>query len=144
MELDGYSIIIRGETMNIGRKIYYEKATGNVLVDTGERSGAVMVPNTIENDFKTYIALSGRTSETVGVKELSYGQFKEDFLNCNGYKINPSTLALEFSYPSATPEQPPEFREPLTVQIDKIEQEKNTLKSGQAQILLKLMRNNIK
>ena len=33
--------------MQIGRRIYYDKTTGNVILDTGEREGHV-VPTTVE------------------------------------------------------------------------------------------------
>lgn len=33
--------------MQIARRIYYDKSSGNIIVDTGERSGAV-VETTIE------------------------------------------------------------------------------------------------
>ena len=72
--------------MQIGRRIYYELATGNVIVDTGERQGAV-VPTTIEQDFTTYAALAQRVPETVGVLELEFGQYAEDFAACSGYRI---------------------------------------------------------
>lgn len=104
--------------MEIARKIYYEKATGNVLVDTGERSGSV-VETTIEQDFASYLALQGLVPETVGVAQFEYGQFSEDFIQCSGYRINPTTLAIEFVYPDpGTPTPEPVFQKPLTVEVD--------------------------
>jgi hypothetical protein len=64
--------------MNIGRKIYFDKSTGNVLVDTGERSGNV-VETTQEQDFASYLALAERVPSTVGVITLPYGQDLDKF-----------------------------------------------------------------
>lgn len=64
--------------MQIGRKIYYDKATGNVYVDTGERSGDV-VETTQEQDFATYVALHGIDPVTVGVIQLEFGQYADKF-----------------------------------------------------------------
>ncbi|MEK4882282.1 MULTISPECIES: hypothetical protein [Paenibacillus] len=102
--------------MEIGRKIYYEKATGNVLVDTGERSGNV-VETTREQDFKVYKALAARVEDTVGLIELEYGEYKQDFMECSGYRVNIETGELEFSYLdlNVDPEQPqePMYQAPL-------------------------------
>jgi len=64
--------------MQIGRKIYYDKSTGNVLVDTGEMQGSVQ-ETTQEQDFQTYIALQHRVPDTVGVVYLEFGQDGENF-----------------------------------------------------------------
>jgi hypothetical protein len=114
----------------IGRKIYYDKATGNVIVDTGEMMGAV-VETTVDKDFETYQALKERVRDTVGVIQLEYGQYAADFAQCNGYRVNPETLELEFSYPdpnqnpSIVPQEPL-FQKPLTEQIEELRQENIT------------------
>lgn len=107
----------------IGRKIYYDKATGNVIVDTGEKVGAV-VDTTINQDFETYQALKERVRDTVGVIQLEYGQYAADFAQCNGYRVNPETLELEFSYPdpNATEPQEPVYQKPLTEQLKETQQ----------------------
>jgi len=40
------------------------------------------------------------------VLEPEYGQYAQDFAESNGYRVNPETKKLEFSYPDS--EQPPE------------------------------------
>lgn len=78
--------------LQIGRKIYYEKTTGNVLLDTGERSGSV-VETTPEQDSETYVALSERVPETVGAIQLAYGQYTDKFgVYC--YSVNTTTNEL--------------------------------------------------
>jgi hypothetical protein len=111
----------------IGRKIYYDKATGNVIVDTGEKTGAV-IETTVDQDFETYQALKERVRDTVGVIQLEFGAYAQDFAQCNGYRVNPETLELEFSYPdpNATDPQEPVYQKPLTEQIEELRQENIT------------------
>jgi hypothetical protein len=107
----------------IGRKIYYDKATGNVILDTGERMGAV-VETTIDQDFETYQALKERVRDTVGVIQLEYGQYAQDFAECNGYRVNPETQELEFSYPDPNEPEPqePVYRKPLSEELEETKQ----------------------
>ncbi|MCM3040719.1 hypothetical protein M3201_13530 [Paenibacillus motobuensis] len=102
--------------MQIGKKIYFEKATGNVIVDTGERSGFVR-ETTQEEDFAAYQALAERVPDTVGCLQLEYGQYSQDFAECNGYRVNPETLELEFSYPDPGETEPtePVYRKQQTI-----------------------------
>lgn len=102
----------------IGRKIYYDKTTGNVLVDTGERMGAVK-ETTIEEDFQIYKALSERNPKTVGMIQLEYGQYSQDFMECNGYRVNPETQQIEFSYPDPSQPEPQEpiYQKPLSEEV---------------------------
>jgi hypothetical protein len=94
----------------IGRKIYYDKATGNVIIDTGEKKGYV-VESTIDQDFETYRELKERVRDTVGVIQLEYGQFANEFATSTGYRINPTTLEIEFNYdPNFTLEQYKTFK----------------------------------
>lgn len=58
--------------MDIGRKIYYELATGNVIIDTGERSGSV-VETTQDQDFIMYADLQKYQPSAVGVIQCGYG-----------------------------------------------------------------------
>lgn len=110
--------------MEIGRKIYYDKLTGDVIQDIGERSGSV-VETTQEQDFEVYQILKERVPETVGVIQLDYNQYIEDFGQCTGYRVNTETLELEFSYPDPNQEEtgPPIFQKALSVQVDELKDE---------------------
>ncbi len=106
--------------MNIGRKIYFDKTTGNVIHDTGDRSGEV-VATTVTQDIAAIKALSERVRTSFDVVELPYGQHAQDFTECNGYRVNPTAKTLEFSYPvPGEPEAPQEFVQPLTDQITEL------------------------
>lgn len=103
-----------------GRRIYYDKTTGNVIVDTGEIAGFFR-ETTVEEDFMRYKDLAERVRETVGYLQLEYGQFAQDFAECDGYRVNPETLGIEFSYPNpSVPEEPPVYRKPLSAEIEEI------------------------
>lgn len=109
--------------MKIGRRIYFDKDTGNVIVDVGERRGSV-VPTTTEQDIKNYTALSERNRDSFDYIELEYGQYAQDFAECNGYRVNPETKELEFSYPDPNaPEEPkePVYQAPLSEEVKKLE-----------------------
>ena len=113
--------------MQIGRRIYYELSTGNVLVDTGERSGAV-VETTQEQDFASYAALAERVPETVGLLELEYGELAEDFAQASGYRVDLETGELVFSYREpGEPEAPPVYRPPLSQQVEELRADNLTL-----------------
>jgi hypothetical protein len=105
--------------MQIGRRIYYETITGNVILETGERTGDV-VETTVQQDFSMYAELSERNPETVGVIQLAYGQYAQDFAACSGYRVDVSgeTPTLVFSYPDPSqPDEPPVYRPPLSEEL---------------------------
>ncbi|MFP5303294.1 hypothetical protein R2R70_19090, partial [Cobetia sp. SIMBA_158] len=74
----------------------------------GERMGSV-VATTVEKDIQTYTALSERNRETFDVIELPYGFYNADFSIATGYRVNPETKEIEFTYP--TGEETPEVIE---------------------------------
>lgn len=112
--------------MQIGRKIYYEVGTGNIIVNTGERNGGT-IPTTIEQDIAIYTVLSKLNRDTFDVLELSYGAYSQDFAECNGYRVNPETKTLEFSYPDPNEpnvEQP--YQAPLSEKVATLEMQVQT------------------
>jgi hypothetical protein len=82
--------------MQIGRKIYYEKLTGNVILDTGERQGHV-IETTQEQDHELYVNLQAYTQDAVGLLQLTYGQYTEQFQACFGYRVDPATEDIIFN-----------------------------------------------
>lgn len=62
----------------IGRKLYYELATGNPILDTGERQGCV-VETTEAQDFQLYAALQPYQQSAVGVLQLNFGDYAQNF-----------------------------------------------------------------
>lgn len=64
--------------MEIGRKIYFDKATGNVLQDCGERQGDV-IETTLDQDFQAHTTLQPYQQSAVGVIQLNYGEDAQNF-----------------------------------------------------------------
>lgn len=102
----------------IGRRIFYEKNTGNVVLDTGEKFGSV-VATTIAQDYENYAVLRGR--ENLGTIDLEYGEFTQDFAEANGVRVSLETGQLEFNYPDTNdPEAPPIFETPLSTEVGEL------------------------
>ena len=105
--------------MQIGRKIYYELQTGDVVLVVPEKFSGIQT--TKEQDFAMYEALSIRNPETVGVIELEYGQYSSDFQTCNSVRVDVGTGDLLFNYPV--------FEAPLSVQINALRAENTELRA---------------
>lgn len=122
--------------MEVGRRIYYDKLTGNVIIDTGEREGLVLT-KTIEQEVTTFNELSIRNRDSFGVIELPYGAYKQDFVESRGnYRVNPETGSLEFSYPDPNnPEEPQPFSPPLSDEVIRLTNENK----AQDQVIEELM-----
>jgi len=122
--------------MNIGRRIYYELETGNVIVDTGERMGDV-TPTTVEQDYDTYADLREYFPYAVGHIDLPYGEYKQDFMECTSYRVDPETKLLQFSYPDPNaPEEPPVYQKPLTEQVEELKNELSLVKTALDDMIL--------
>lgn len=105
--------------MNIGRKIYFDKNTGNFLCDTGERSGSV-IPTTTEQDFETYSILQSRIINSVIIIELEFGQYSEYFNGNYNYSLNLQTNEIIFIQrePDPPQTQPPSIEDRITALED--------------------------
>lgn len=83
--------------MDIGRKIYFEKANGVVIWDKGEMSGDV-VETTLEQDREIMPVLNLIEANQLGVLQLAFGEYSQEFITCKGYKIDPITLQPVFIF----------------------------------------------
>ena len=88
----------------LGKRIYYLKVDGRVILDTGEAEGWVN-PTTIEDDWRIYTELSKYNKSEVDYIELKWGEFKTEFAECTSYRVNVETKTLEFDY-TPVPEPP--------------------------------------
>lgn len=88
--------------MDVGRTLYYDKTSGNVLVDTGERQGAV-IETTEDNDFSVYPPLQGVSQSSVGILRLSFGEYATEYQTGYITDVNPTTQAVVFTPYPATP-----------------------------------------
>lgn len=105
-------------------RAYYDKLTGNGLKWYSLTGGMYRIP-TFEEDYEAFIELSERNIDTIGFIEFENGEYFQDFAQCNGYRVNPQTLELEFSYPdpNATEPQEPVYQKPLTEQTKELKQQ---------------------
>ncbi len=104
--------------MQIGRKIYYEKLTGESILIIPEKFNGIQT--TKEQDFSMYEILSIRNPESVGLIELEYGQYNSDFQTANYVMVDLETGELIFNYP--------EFVKPLSILVDELKAENELLK----------------
>ncbi|MHB1651382.1 MAG: Ig-like domain-containing protein [Desulfitobacteriaceae bacterium] len=86
--------------MKIGRKIYYELATGNIILDAGERQGAVIETPQSE-DFAIYPQFIGKDPSAIDFIQLLYGERSAEFINLGSMHVDPVTKALTI-YPRLT------------------------------------------
>lgn len=86
----------------IGKRIYYLKVDGRVILDTGEAEGWVL-PTTTEDDWRIYTELSKYNKSEVDFIELQFGEFKTEFTECTSYRVNVDTKQIEFDYTPIPP-----------------------------------------
>ena len=87
----------------IGRKIYYELATGDVVLITPEKHHQGAINTTKAQDFQMYDVLQARNPEQVGVIQLGYGELRGDFEKANAVKMDLETGKLLFNFPHFEP-----------------------------------------
>lgn len=87
--------------MEIGRKLIYEKATGAIVFDTGEKEGFVK-ETTVEEDYP------GFDPSLYDYLELQFGERRNEIANAGSLELNIITKEL-IIYPR------------LTIQSDKVE-----------------------
>lgn len=124
--------------MNIPGKIYFDKITGQILLELKEQHNVFgVVPTSVEQDVETFKVLFERNRDSFDVLELEYGQYAQDFAESNGYRVNPDTKELEFSYPDPSePEQPPVYQEPLSTQVEKLKERQDATENALLDLLL--------
>ena len=96
----------------IGKRIYYLKVDGRVILDTGEAEGWVN-KTTPEQDWEIYTDLQKYSKTEVDYVELQFGELKTEFAECTSYRVNPSTKELEFDYTPAP--EPPDVPQTPTI-----------------------------
>lgn len=83
--------------MQVKSKIYYEIATGNVLLVTSEMEGSV-IETTKEQDIQYYSQLQGKDANEIDFIELEYGTLVTTFTNAKSYIVNLTSKKLEVTY----------------------------------------------
>lgn len=95
------------------RYIFYDNLTGEFIAE--ESRNRIEIMPTVERVIAMYPKLSERNRETFDVIELPFEAYAQEFATCSGYRVNPETKELEFSYhdPNA-PEEPQPYQPPLS------------------------------
>jgi len=114
----------------IGRKIYYEKDTGNVILVTLEKHHENAVNTTKEQDFQMYDVLAARNPDTIGLIQLEYGQYQAEFQSARSVKVDPETKEILFEYPRFDP--------PLITQVDNLKADNQYLRAENEQLKQKV------
>ena len=104
----------------IGKRIYYLKVDGRVVLDTGEAEGWVN-PTTSEDDWRIYTELSKYNKSEVDYIELKWGEFKTEFAECTSYRVNVDTKQLEFDYTPVPPSPEVPVAPSLHERVDNLE-----------------------
>jgi len=110
----------------IGRKIYYELTTGDVILITPEKHSENATNTTKEQDFQIYDVLAARDPSTVGVIQLEYGQYRAEFQSARSVKVNLETKELLFEYPKYDP--------PLITQVENLKKDNQNLRIENEQL----------
>lgn len=83
--------------MNVGAKVYYDVATGNVLLVTSEMSGNVREMDKLE-DVETHEELKNRNAEEVEFINIEYGSKDSLFNNAKSVKVDVINKKLNIEY----------------------------------------------
>ena len=104
----------------LGKRIYYLKVDGRVILDTGEAEGWVN-QTTTEDDWRIYSELSKYNKSEVDFIELQFGEFKTEFAECTSYRVNVDTKTLEFDYTPVPPSPEVPVAPSLHERVDNLE-----------------------
>jgi len=108
--------------MQIGRKIYYNKTTGEVVWDKGEMSGGVR-ETTFEEDKAIMPEIE---SADIVLMTLPYGDKKEEFRVCGGFTVDHKTQKITFKERKIEVEK---------TEIEILQEENTALKAEKATLL---------
>lgn len=108
-------------------KIYYDKTTGEQLWAASYNQSTTV---DFDHDYNNVIDLKSRDKDSIGLLLLKDGQYAQDFAESVGYRVNPETKTLEFSY--SDPDLPTEedliYQAPLSEQVRILELELGSTK----------------
>lgn len=106
--------------MKIGSKVYWRKSSGEVIFITPEIESEHARETTKEDDMSFYPQLKGFDPAQVGVLQLTYQQYLEDFQRAKSHIVNPETGKMEFVYIDGNGGETPTPQVPLTDQVTEL------------------------
>ncbi|MGN7169256.1 hypothetical protein ACTHSJ_25665 [Paenibacillus cellulositrophicus] len=115
------------------RKLFYDKSTGGAIqmVDGDIVYGDVL-ETTIEEAFEKYSKLSERVPDTVGVLELEYDEYLQDFIEGVWTGVDLTSMKPQFHYldPNDPEQQEPVLQPPLTEQINELRERQDSTEAA--------------
>ena len=131
----------------IGKRIFFLKNNGTVILEVGEMEGWVVEPEkefnkALEEAYKYYAELSKYNKELVDFIDLEFGEFKTEFAEMTSYKIDIATRKPIFDYtpipdPPDTPKKPT-IHERMDVQENTNNEQDELIISNAANIAIML------
>lgn len=122
----------------IAGRVFYDKFTGEALLYYTNDNG---ISWPVSYDLERSQTLADRVPSTVGVIEIEYGQYAQDFASCIGWRVDVSgdEPVLVFSYPDPNDSvKPPVYQPPLSEVVTTLEEENALLTLELAQTQLRL------
>lgn len=131
----------------IGRRIFFLKDKGTVILEVGEMEGWVVEPEkefnkALEEAYKYYAELSKYNKEEVDFIDLEFGEYETEFAEMTSYKIDIATRKPIFDYtpipdPPDTPKKPT-IHERMDVQENTNNEQDELIISNAANIAIML------
>ncbi|MCD7034566.1 hypothetical protein LRR81_09970 [Metabacillus sp. GX 13764] len=81
--------------MQIGRRIYYDNTTGEVILDKGEMEGDVLQTTDMQDIF-SFPVLSERNRDSFDYIDLDFGAYADRFKQHESYKVDAKTKRIIF------------------------------------------------
>lgn len=112
------------------KRLFYDLNTREVFFEN-----YMNIDRTIEEDRNTFQILQGRIDTSYDYLDVDYELYKQDFAECNGYRVNVETKTLEFSYPDPNePDVEQPYQAPLSEQIAELRAENVTTLEAIAEV----------
>lgn len=131
----------------IGRRIFFLKENGTVILEIGEMKGWVVEPKkefneAIKEAYKYYTEITKYNKEEVDFIDLEFGEYETEFVEKTSYKIDITTRKPIFDYtqipdPPNVP-QKPSIHERMDVQENTNNEQDELIISNAANIAIML------
>ena len=110
----------------IGRRIFFLKENGTVILEIGEMEGWVVEPEkefnkALEEAYNYYAELSKYNKEVVDFIDLEFGEYKTEFAEKTSYKIDVETRKPIFDYTPVPPSPEVPVAPSLHERVDNLE-----------------------
>lgn len=83
--------------MVLGRRIYYFKSSGEVILDSGEKIGNIKYISP-EEEVKIFKVFDGINANSYDYLELDFGQHSKEFLEASSYSVDTKNKKILFDF----------------------------------------------